>query len=175
MKTIKLILPIIFVLLLVSFVHGFGVGSPYWEENPLTMYPGEIKEVDFNLQNMVGTEDYDVVAEVKQGMEIAELKRDSYTVKYGTSDTLAPLEIRLPNNATGTYRVKVDFKTVKSGSGGGVAMGTGMNIAFDVIVSGTAPKKGNMIPTSLMFAMIALILILVISLVVLVKRRKKDN
>jgi len=130
-KIITLTLALI--LISVSLVTAFGVSSPHWKNNPLKMYPGESKTINFNLQNMVGNEDVTVKADLKKGIDIAKLEEDTYTVEAGTSDTQVPLNIKFPENPGEKNEIEVEFKTLTSGGGGGVTMGTGMTISFDVL------------------------------------------
>ena len=135
----------VFSIMLVGLVSAAGVSAPYWEGNPLTMIKGEIKTVYLNLQNMVGDEDITYQAKVTEGSDIASLEEDTYFIKAGTSDTLAELKIKIPADSQvgQTTKVKVEFKTVTSGEGGMVTMGTGATIIFDVIVSEETAKQNN--------------------------------
>lgn len=147
--------------ILVSYANAFGVSSPYWEERPLTMYIGETKTVDLNLQNVVGDEAVTVNIELKDGEEVATLSEDTYTVAAGTSDTMVPLVITIPEDAVigDTYTVSVDFKSVAEGEEGAIALGTGSTTTFDVIVSEKA-KSGfgfNMYHGIILIAIILII------------------
>ena len=157
------------ILMLSSMVSAFGISAPYWENNPLTMTQGETKTVELNLQNMVGTEDVIVKADIKTGMDIASLVKTTYTVPAGTSNTMAPLVITIPKEAAlGAQKVEVEFKTVAPESAGMVTMGTGMSIGFDVIVTKPEPK----INAGLMYLIGAIIVILVIIGIVLARKKK---
>lgn len=157
-------------LILSNFVSAFGVGAPYWDTNPLTMAAGETKKVELNLQNMVGDSDVTVKAILKNGSDIARLENDIYTVKINTSDTMVPLDITIPKNATGTKKITVEFKTVTSGEGGGVVMGTGMTVSFDVIISGKVVEETN---KALIIIPIVIIVLAIIIIFILRRKRAK--
>ncbi len=154
-----------------SFVSAFGVASPYWKDNPLVMAKGEKRIVNLNLQNMVGEVDVRVKAEIKKGEDIATLRKEVYAVKAGTSDTLVPVVIKIPKNATGTRKIEIAFKTITSGEGEGVVMGTGMNIGFDVLISEKVVEKPFLSMKSLLIALI--IVIICIGIILLIKKNKR--
>jgi len=154
-------------LLSLSLVSASGVASTYFGGNPLTMAAGDTKVVDLNLQNMVGNDDVTFKVVVTQGSDIASLSEDTYLVRAGTSDTMAPVRISLPGDATGSYPVTVEFKTVTASEGGGVTMGTGMTISFDVVVA------GKVFPTTtLVIIIVAIILVIIVAWLLLRKKRK---
>ena len=139
------IISIIIGLILISTISGFGISSPYWEGNPLTMKPGETKIIDLNLQNMVGDEDVTVKAEIIQGEDIVYLKQDTFFIKAQTSNTLVPLEITIPNSIKDSDKsIKIDFKRVSS-EAQGVTIGTGMSIYFDIVINKEQNKKINLL------------------------------
>ena len=63
-KIYKIIFSITLFILLSYSVFAFGVSSPYWDENPLYLKPGETKEVTMILQNMVGEDDIKMTGEL---------------------------------------------------------------------------------------------------------------
>ncbi len=163
----KIIL-IMLLLILVSTISAFGISSPYWEGNPITMEKGETKIINLNIQNMVGDEDITVKAEITQGKEIASLKQDTFTIKARTSDTIIPLEITIPNNIKEDNKtIKIDFKKILNNAGG-IAMGTGMSVYFDVVTSNKDSKKNNPLLLILIGA-----IILAIILYINIRKNKK--
>ncbi len=141
----NIFLSLTIIILMISIISSFGVSSPYWEENPLTIKKGETKIINLNLQNVVGEEDIRVKAEIIEGEEIVSLKEDAFIIKAGTSDTIIPLEITIPQDIKEENKtIKIDFKTIQDNTKG-IAMGTGMSIAFDVIaiqeIKGKVNKK----------------------------------
>ncbi len=172
-KMIKIALSIFLVLTLTSMVYAFGVSSPYWETNPLTMAAGETKIIDLNLQNMVGEEDVNVKVSLKEGSEIASLSEEIYTVEAQTSDTLVPLRIRIPREkANDSYKIVAEVRTVTpKGGSGALVLGTGMTVSFDVLVSGEIER--NYWPVIIITACILAILILI--MVFLRKKGEKSK
>ncbi|MCX8159097.1 MAG: hypothetical protein N3D20_02295 [Candidatus Pacearchaeota archaeon] len=158
----------VFLLLLMNFVSAFGVSSPYWDGNPVYIAKGETKIINFNVQNMVGDGDVNVKAIVREGSDIAVLKEGGFIVKAGSSDKLVPLEIRIPESANvgDVKRVKVDFMNSVPGGNGMVSLGTGMSVAFDVIVTEREKASNNLLIA------IVLIVIAVVLIVYLVRRMR---
>lgn len=174
-KTILVFISVFLILFLTAFASAWGVSSSYWdkganEPSPLAIYSGETKTVDLNIQNMVGNEDIVVKAEIKKGLEIASLEKDTYSVKLGTSET-APLKITAPS-AIGTYKVEVEFKTITSGGTGGVAMGTGYTVSFDVVVSEKPEEKPKAAGT-LIEVILAVVIIAIAVVTYLIIKKKK--
>lgn len=171
MKTIKLTLSILIAsLMLISLVSAFGVSSPYWDGNPLTMARGETTIVNLNLQNMVGEGDVKVKAILVEGSDVTSLPEDTFVVKSGTSDTMIPLKISVSKDAVPgeTKSVKVEFKTVQDDSQG-ITMGTGMTVAFNVIAGQAVAETSTGMIIGLIIAAVVLALIIWL----LLKKKKK--
>ena len=139
MVKIKIMILLSFILIatLGLNVNAFGVSSPYWDENPLYLNPGETKNVVMVLQNMVGGEDVTAIGELDSGKEIAVLTDQitTYTVLSGVSNVPVNLKITVPEDAKPgqEWQVGVSFKTIAPG-GGGVSIGTAVSKGFKVIV-----------------------------------------
>ena len=69
----KIILMLIILLGLVPITYGFGVTTPYWDDNPLIIAPGQSIEFSLFLQNMIGDNDLDATAKVSSGKEFVEI------------------------------------------------------------------------------------------------------
>lgn len=165
MKT-KYFTGFVLAMFLVSLVSAFGVSSPYWGDNPLQIYRGETKVVNLNLQNMVGSDDVTLRAEVTQGADIASLSEDTYTVPIGISDVVVPLKIRLDRDSPSASSVEVQFKTVATDDDGIVTLGTGMVVGFQVV---EVEREGL---STIAWTIIGLAVILVVVIVFLRKKRK---
>lgn len=166
----NILLSLTIIILLISLISAFGISSPYWEENPLTIKKGETKIINLNLQNIVGEKDITVKADIIEGAEIVSLKEDTFIVKAGTSDTIIPLEITVPQDAKQENQtIKIDFKTIQDNSKG-IVIGTGMGVAFDVIaiqeIKGKVNKKTSI-------ALGTVIVILAIIFWFIINSRKK--
>lgn len=170
------------VLLIFSLVNvkAFGVTSPYWKERPLEMAPGETQIVTLLLQNMVGTENVRVRAEIINGSEIAEIidPNKEYYVPLGTKNVTVNLRITIPSSAPEgkEYIVGVAFTTIKEGTGGGVVTGTGIEKYFPVVVKTptrpTAPKVSEKkLP---IWIVVVIIIAIVLFIIWLLIRKKKE-
>ncbi|MEK6945431.1 MAG: hypothetical protein AABW63_01425 [Nanoarchaeota archaeon] len=172
MKT-KTVLPILIVLSLFSLIGAAGIASPYWESNPLEMHYGETRIISLNLQNMVGNEDVTVKVIIKQGSDIVTLPKDTYTAKVGTSDTVIPLTIAVPENyGKQLQTVEIEAKTVTSGEGGMVTLGTGWTTKFDVVLSQKSSSTQSSSSTGKIIALIIAIIVLIIMITFIMKRKK---
>lgn len=166
-------------LMLISMVSSFGVSVAYWDiepPRPLKIAPGEIKIVEINLQNNLDENDVNVLGELIHGESIASFEDKIYVVKGKTSDMIIPLTIKIPKDAKPgeTTKIRVEFKTIPPGTSGAVAMGVGMGVSFDTIVTGIPVQESPLddLPWGAI-SIIAVILILGIFIVVLIARRNK--
>jgi hypothetical protein len=139
------ILVLVFGILLVSTssVLAFGISSPHWRSNPLEMYPGETKDISFNLQNCPALledcdkEDVNVILSFLEGEEIAEVRGGSeYLVPYGSANTNIILRVSVPESASvgDSYNVKFSVTSAPKGEGGNVQLGVKYNVDFPVEV-----------------------------------------
>ena len=153
------------VVLLAGFVTAAGIVSPYWKDYPLRMNYGETKTINFNLQNMVGSDDITVEVEITQGLDIATLERTTYTAKIGTSDTQIPLRITIPENYNKQFqKIELEIKTVVSDQRGMITLSTGWRPSFNVILSETPIPRTSLVGIIISLIIIVIILILIISL-----------
>ena len=180
-RNIKLVLVIMLLLVNTGFVLALSVNSPYYKNNPLEMYPGQEREILFNMQNCPSLldscdkEDVSVVVSLEEGSEIAEIVgNENYKIDYGTSDSNIRLKVNIPDNAAiGTeYLVKILVSADPKDSGS-VQLGLKYNIEFPVVIkdaSNVAVVLGEGTTTSNnIFSMVLVVIILsIISLVILV-------
>ena len=133
-RTIALVLVLF---LQLSIITAFGVSSPYWGDNPLTMKKGETKIVEINVQNGQSDDDVFVLVKILRGEEIVSLNKERYRVPKRTTDTMVPVTIKIPKDTTQkVYDVAFDFKTTSEEEGTGpVTLGLGATIGFEVLVS----------------------------------------
>lgn len=158
-------------LTLVGAISAAGISSPYWKEHPLYMDYGETKVVNFNLQNMVGSEDIMVEVMLKQGSNIATLEKTTYTAKAQTHDTMIPLTITIPEDYNGGVQlIELEVKTINQDDSGMVVLGTGWISSFNVIVEEKPVSSTSLV--GVIIALIAVIIVAVIIILVLVKKRK---
>ena len=130
----------ILILLAMSSVSAFGVSSSYWGGHPLYVSPGEIKEIELDLQNQ-DSDTGDAIASVAQtsGSEIAQLKEEGklYDMPYGTAKTPVYIEITIPQDAEPGQTWTLTFDVVSSAdqkNPGVIQFNTGMKVSFDVVV-----------------------------------------
>lgn len=172
---------IILAVLMLSTVMAFGVSSPYWKGNPLTISPGETKIVKINYQNVgADAEDLTVRAEITKGSEIASLNKPDYLVKAGTKDTTVEVSVSIPAGvpAGSKYQVTLTSSSVTPGTEGGVSLGIGMDTTFDVEVvpiplvvkEELAEEKSDV--GILISVCLAIIIITIVLLIVVRKKRK---
>lgn len=139
------------------------------------MDKGETITVELNLQNMKASSDALAVLELLSGEEIASLPNKEFLVKANTSDTMVPLIISVPEDAEGPYSVKVRVRPNPPESLGGVSMGTGMVVGFDVLIKEQKeeiPEKRN---PYLLTAVIFLVLAILVVLFFLSKKKKRKT
>src|SRR3989338_1687592 len=186
MKAIKIIMYALLLTIIANFVSAFGITSFYWEpDRSLSLLPGETRNVELQLQNMVGSEDITVSAEVTEGKEIAVILDTSniYKVSAGHKDVYINLKITMPENYLPGQKttVTVSVKDVGEGEGGMMDFGTAVLTSFPVvqgqssvpveIQKSTVKEKSMVLYFVLPIALISIVAIAVIML--FVKRRKK--
>jgi len=179
----KSLITLVLAILLISFASAFGVSSPFWRGNPISVSPGETGSVNLTLQNMIGTEDITVRAVLTKGSEIASVEEKDYLIKAGTKDTKVQVDIRIPPSVPvdTSYVVAVSFETVNSGAGGGVAIGTGIDTNFDVLVVPLTPviEKTELSPeegkSTLVYWVIGAIILIAIAIAIVLKKGKKKS
>lgn len=142
-RNIKLLTFVLGIFFLVNTVMAFGVSSPYWNDNPLRMFPGETKEISFNLQNcpslleICDKSDENVVVALEQGEEIATITSgNSYELPYGSSDQYLRLKVEIPKNTDlgEKYNIVISATSTPKTEGGNVELGIKYSIDFPVVV-----------------------------------------
>ena len=182
----------IMVILLSAGVMAFGVTPSHFGEHELRIMPGEKGTAYFELQNMVGDEDYQVTATMTLGEEIARItdKETIYEVPAMTEGIRVNLEVTIPQNANigDTYLIEMAFRAAPKSSGP-LTMGTSIKNTIPIIIGekkvipenvlGPArPARGRQeIPESdggmaITIAVITIILALIILIITL---RKKEG
>lgn len=172
---------LIALLLLSSLASAFGVTTPYWDTKPLVMSPGESIDFALRLQNMDGTEDVTLKAELVGGAEIATLtdKELEYLVPLGKKGIKVNLRAEIPEDALPgkEYTIRVSFKEISTAEEGMVQMVGGIGKSIPVIVKPEevlpeeeAPEEEEKgFPT----AMVVLLLVIVVILWYILFKKKK--
>lgn len=189
MKTIKIILSALVMLLLLGAVYGFGVTTPYWDTNPLVMSPGQTVEFHLLLQNMAGDGgDIAAIASVTDGNEFAQITdtNSQYEVPFGTKDTKVNLKVSIPEGTpNGNHEIRITVDTIPAGAPGMLQLGTGTETRIPLQIVGGAPLPNppNLAPAAiqeqkssaatLTGILIGLgVLILLIVIIILYKKKK---
>ena len=182
MKTmflLKVMFGILFLALASSPILA-GVSSSYWKENPLMMYPGETKQVELILQNMIGEKEIIYQAEIVKGIEIARLTDSihDYLVPFGRDDIKVYLEISIPDSSYETnYEIKISFREIKQVSNGFVQLGAGIVTTIPVTIKETpSPEQVIEEPrTKTNMVLIALLIIILAFGIVLLKKKNNNE
>lgn len=167
-------------MIVISFkVNSVGVSSEYYDGNPLPMKPGETKEIQLEIQNMVGDEDLYLQAEVTQGNEFATITNTNkiYFVPIGTKDVKVNIRVIMPKDIQpGIHNFIVSFVTVTPGqTSGTIRMGVGIDKVVPIRVNAPQLITGQAYKPEIVANMFALIIfIAVVAIVILfIKIRKK--
>ena len=171
-------------LLLVPLASAFGITAPYWETKPLVMLPGESIDFALILQNMDGTEDVVLKAELVSGADIATLVDEEleYLVPLGRKDINVNLKVTIPEDASlgESYSVGVSFKEIPKEGEGKMLETTGMITKSIPVIVGPesealpeeetqAPEEEKGFPT----AMVVLLLVIIVILGYVILKKKK--
>lgn len=123
-----------------SMVSAFGVSTPYWDENPLRLAPGESMDVELNLQNMAGNAgDTTLRAEMTDnGGGVATLMDSNldYFVPFGSDDIIMKVRVSVPFDVAqgGVRDVVISFTQVAAEEAGMVSVSGGFTTKFPVFV-----------------------------------------
>ena len=143
------LLLILFSFILVLNVNAAGVSSPFWDENPMYVQPGEVREFRYLLQNMVGDSNIKVKAELEPGTEIMEFIDENtiYDVPLGKSDIPVNMKIVVPENAKDgdSWQVGVKFTTITEAKEGAVSIGIAYSKGFKVVVGDKASPGSKVV------------------------------
>jgi len=173
---------LIALLLLSPLASAFGVTTPYWDDNPLIMQPGQTKDFALTLQNMVaGSEDIVLKAELVSGAEIATLVLE-YLVPFGRKDIEVNLRVIIPEDAPfdKEYTIGVSFKQILEDEGKMVQMAGEVRKNIPVIVkseSEVPPEEETPPPkeeeTKFPVAVVVLLLVIIVILGYVFFKKKK--
>jgi hypothetical protein len=136
---------IAFTILIVSAggVFALALSHPYWDKNPLEMYPGQVKDVSFNIQNCVSKSsdcdqnDIEAIASLEEGGEIVEIiNGPDYFLPFGSADENVILRVSIPTDAVVGTEYNVRFVVASSGGGeeGTIQIETSYDAEFPVVV-----------------------------------------
>ena len=150
---------VFFLFMMVIFLPAaaaFGVTAPYWDTKPLGMHPGEVRELQIVLQNMVGNKDVTLKGSIEEGMEIATLidKDTVYHIPFGRKDITVNLRIQLPEKAKAGEKkiIIVSFNQVADEEGKMVQLGGGVKTQIPIVVQAYDSPSGTMTAESIFSA-----------------------
>ena len=172
-KNCSLILLFILFSIILTFNAYAGVSSPYWDENPLYVYPEEVKEFNYLLQNMVGDNNITIQATLEPGTTIMEFvdQNTLYNVPLGSSNTPVRMRIIVPGDAQlgQEWQVGVRFTQVPGNAEGPLTIGAAYSKGFKVIVGKPEPSESvsGKVTKPIISSQIINFLILIIALVAL--------
>ena len=185
-KTIYLSLGILLMgILIMGNVLAFAVSSMYWEDNPLTIKPGETQKSFIVLQNMAGSETISARVTILEGSDIVTLDNPDkiYEIPVGqtvnvyytvtvpstsvTGQTVSPI------TTGGTYNIIFDVTTVNPQGAGTFSFGSGMQKVVPVLI--TLPFVEKEVAPWLYYLIVGLLVVIIIVVVILIVRKKKKK
>ena len=174
---LKILLFILVFFNLVYSANALGVSTPYWETNPLELYPGQSENVELTLHN-IDPHNIKVTSELIEGAEIAKLTSKEYTVP-AESNTKVIVTVKIPDTVEdGTeYTVKLKFRQVKVETEGMVQLASGIDTSFPVIVKAppapTPAIEEEKPALTNSFLVVILLLILLVGYILLKKKKEE--
>jgi len=177
-KILGIMLTIMFAVSIATSVSAFGIGAPYWNDNPLVLYPGESEDFAFTLQNMGSTDAVTMTVELTGDETIVSLldADNEYLVPVDASNVKVNLRATMPADAEiGTeYAYTALFRSVKTSEGGGISLGSAFEKQFKVVAGGE-PAEEEKTPAPVSNAVWAIVIIVVLVLLwwLLQKNKKR--
>lgn len=160
-----------------------GVTSFYYENNPLIVNQGEVKDIMFTLQNHGGDADAVVNVELAAGSEIAELTDENlkYNVPLDSDGIPVPMRITIPEDAKpgDQWSVGASFSIKYNPKGAGsVQLSSTYFKDFKVIVktpeaTSNATKNISLLNSPLTSFIFLLVILVVLVLLIKLLSRKK--
>jgi len=181
-RNIKIMSMILVSLLSLNCIFALGVSSPYWENNPLEMYPGETRDVAFTLVSKADAETEKAFVTLEENQGIAKLKSGiEYTIVPGTTDTKIILEMSIPENtAIGeSYPIKFFVKSAPEGEGT-VQLNVKYNVDFPVkvvkksAIPQTSELKEEKVSTTLIIGIILAVIVIIVVLYLIIRKKKSQ-
>jgi len=166
------------VLVLLSInVLAFGVGSKYWQENPLVISPGETKDFFVTLQNMAGETDILATGKITTGSEIAWITDADKTYLVPTGGEIIQVNIRVsvPADAQlGDLKELIISFTTQGAGDGPLTIGSAVDREIPISIQEKPIEVVEKVATpAWMIYLILGIILLIIIIVIIVKRKKK--
>jgi len=178
MRKLTILVAAIMALAMMSNALAFGVVTPYLNDSTMIMHPGESKDMQLTLQNMVGDKDLRIKAEMTSGSEIASISDSltEYAVPANTKDTPVNVHIEIPSNETlGTrHALAFTFTELTPESNGGVSMGMALDASFSVLVTQSMENPAPALTAAQTIMLIIAAIVILIVIWWLFEKRKRD-
>ncbi|MCH7568296.1 MAG: hypothetical protein IIA87_02640 [Nanoarchaeota archaeon] len=131
----------VFILIFSSSVLAFGVSAPPGYKQ-IELYPGQVSELRFVIQDGGATGDTTAKVEIMEGSEIIEItdSENTYIILLGKKVSVNT-RITIPDDAAvGTiYNVRLSFSTAAGKGGSGLSFGSSIIQAFVVNIGEEPP------------------------------------
>ncbi|MFA5952962.1 MAG: hypothetical protein WC812_00015 [Candidatus Pacearchaeota archaeon] len=162
---------------LISAVSAFAVSSKYWEENPLTISPGETIETYLVLQNLAGESDLTVEATITEGNEFASLIGDSniFIVPLGQKIEV-PFSVSIPEDAVigDSKNIIFSFRTLSNPESGEFGFGSGVEREIPLLII-TEQKSTSPFSWWVYLVIVLAGILLIFGIIELFKKEKKKK
>ena len=165
MKTKYLPISMLMILILSALASGYGVSSPFWDNKPMVIHPGETQDVSLEFQNMVGEKDITFKGSVTEGQDIVTIldPDPTYFVPFGSKHVQAKIRVSIPEDAkTGeTIKLGVTFTQLleEPESGKMIQLAGGVKASFPVVIeSREKPEKATSLPATAIFISLGIVL-----------------
>ena len=187
-KKIGIVLGTFGLFIMMAFLVGaFGISTPYWDDNPLKLAPGESKIVSLGLQNNVGSEDVTLRAVLTNDAggiaTIIDESLDYFVPLRGSA--VVSIKVEVPENAENTNplrEVALSFTQIGvEGTGGPVTLAGGFTTKFPIKIVGFTESELYVPPTpekelfSANFLIILIILIIVVIAIIVFLNMRKNK
>jgi uncharacterized membrane protein len=174
-KKIGIVMALILFVSFISFaVSAFSVSTPYMENKELKLFPGELKDLTFTLQNSAATENVNIRVQIIEGSDLATITDETNIYEIVPGDKVpVHMKIDIPSDFEigGRHPIKIEFSTQTEEQGGTFGFGTGIEQNFDVVIGKEIKEKMNLNPGYI----VALIILLVIIFKIILKKKKKKK
>ena len=171
------------IILFISSVHALAVSSSYGTGYPLSIYPGETRDIQFKLMTNPDEDNLLIKVEILDDKGIASLidSNNEYKVNQGE---LIPVNLRIKVNqsakAEQKYNIIIKLSDISPSEGeGSVSFKGSSTINFDVLVLGGELKEikptGKGTGVLFIFGFFILILIISITIVIWLVVRNRRN
>lgn len=177
---VRILLLIFGLMLLPVFsVNAFAVSSAYGNENPITLYPGEAKDIQLKLMTALGEDNLIINAELINDEGIASLTDSNLEYKVNAGE-IVPVNLRISVNKSAKvgeeHNILIKFSDITPSEGeGSVSFKGSSTISLKVSVAQPELKETKE-GTGIFFIFLFLLSMLIIAIIIvtwLVARNRK--